>query len=114
MGTLDVLRISGELDLAGESRLDLILRDVRAREVHLDISGLRFIDARGFSLLHEAKARLTQTGHTVTVCGVSDSEPWVQRVLVLISSMTASVDSSLMPRACASHPCPDYTEYSPL
>jgi anti-anti-sigma factor len=96
-GDVDVVYVSGELDLAGRSKLDATLREVTAREVCLDISKLTFIDARGFSILQRVKTLLSETGHTVTVCGESECEPWVQRALVLISSVSSPEDSSAPP-----------------
>jgi anti-anti-sigma factor len=93
-GDVDLVQMSGELDLAGWSRIERTLGEITAPEVRLDISGLSFIDARGFSILQEAKNHLTQNGHVVTVCGENECAHSVQRAIALMSSVSSSTDSS--------------------
>jgi anti-anti-sigma factor len=60
-----VVRVKGELDLAGRSRLDGVLADSEAgeaRRIVLDLDQLTFIDAAGLYGLDAASARSADSG----------------------------------------------------
>ena len=69
-GASTVVSLDGELDLASAERLrPQLLAAVRARPrtLVLDVSGLRFVDASGVSVLLEAQRALARSGGAVVL-----------------------------------------------
>ena len=65
-----VIRIAGELDLAGCPHLDLALAEAegsQAKRIVLDLEELTFIDARGLKLLLDAGHRSAHNGHRLQI-----------------------------------------------
>ncbi|WP_026922533.1 STAS domain-containing protein [Glycomyces arizonensis] len=84
------LRAAGEIDLNSHEAWALALRRVArlGEEVHLDLSGVAFIDVRGTTLLVDAAAALPD-GHRVVVYG---APPALHRVIqVLWPDGTAAI-----------------------
>lgn len=77
------VRLSGELDMAGCPRLDLILETLAAdgaREVVVDLSRLGFIDCSGIRALLAASERARRAGRRLPLVPGMDG---VQRVFAL-------------------------------
>lgn len=67
-----VVRLRGELDLATVSRLraelaEVVHADPPPRQVVLELSGLRFVDATGFAVLAAAQRALAARGGRMSV-----------------------------------------------
>ena len=65
-----VIRIKGELDVAGSPVLELTLREAeqaRAPRIILDLEALEFIDSSGLSVLVMASRRSASNGKTLEV-----------------------------------------------
>lgn len=75
-----VVRVAGELDLAGAPGLTSVLRALDG-DVELHCSGLEFIDAAGLSVLVKAHRRCAAQGHKLVVV---DPSPAVVRILRLV------------------------------
>jgi anti-sigma B factor antagonist len=63
-----LVELRGELDFETASSLTDRLVDIAGSMVVLDLSGLRFIDARGLSALLEARGRIEAQGHGIEFC----------------------------------------------
>jgi anti-anti-sigma factor len=76
------LRVIGEIDLNGHDEWERALRRVTApgEEVHLDLTGLSFIDVRGVALLVDVAGRMRE-GQRIVVLG---APPGLQRVLQVL------------------------------
>lgn len=76
------LRVAGEIDLNGHDDWERALRRVTSpgEEVHLDLTGLTFIDVRGVALLVDVAGRM-RDGRRITVLG---APPGLQRVLQVL------------------------------
>ena len=64
-GGTHVVRLTGELDVAGCDRVEEALRDAEATEasrILVDIDGLRFVDSHGLRILLRAHRRDVVTG----------------------------------------------------
>ncbi|MFD0904159.1 STAS domain-containing protein [Actinomadura sediminis] len=93
-GRTTVLRLSGELDMAGEQRLREAVRHAlrtRPRTLVLDLSGLLFTDCTGLSVMVWTRNLLARQGG---VLQIRDPRPNVLRVLEF-----ARLDAHLAPRA---------------
>ncbi|WP_051300274.1 STAS domain-containing protein [Actinomadura rifamycini] len=80
-GRSRVVRLIGELDLAGERRVRAAVGralDARPRTLTLDLAGLRFMDCTGLSVMVWARNRLAEHGG---VLRVRDPRPNVRRLL---------------------------------
>jgi|1185.fasta_scaffold230538_1 anti-anti-sigma factor len=81
-GEVVVVRLRGELDLAGVGELDRLLEDAavrRARRVVVDLRELRFVDSTGLRRLIGIREHLAPSAEVVFVPGPEA----VQRVLSL-------------------------------
>jgi anti-sigma B factor antagonist len=82
-GDAVLLALSGELDLSSALVLDEELRraeDTDARELVLDLCGLKFLDSTGLRTILSARARATRDGRAFRVVAGNDS---VRRILRL-------------------------------
>lgn len=80
-GRSRVVRLIGELDMAGERRVRAAVGralDARPRTLTLDLSGLRFTDCTGLSVMVWARNRLAEHGG---VLRLRDPRPNVRRLL---------------------------------
>ncbi|MEV5827920.1 STAS domain-containing protein [Spirillospora sp. NPDC052242] len=80
-GRSRVVRLIGELDMAGERRARAAVGralDARPRTLTLDLSGLRFTDCTGLSIMVWARDRLAEHGG---VLRLRDPRPSVRRLL---------------------------------
>jgi anti-anti-sigma factor len=93
--------LAGELDRDGSVRFQEALADTltanRGREVHLDLSGLTFLDVAGARALVAVRDRAVTEGGRVTVRGLDESRLPVAAVLGLrefLEAGTAGGDES--------------------
>ena len=77
-----VVRLMGELDLAGVPRLELVLAGLDG-DVELDCSGLDFIDAAGLRAFQKAHAGCAARGCTLVLVDPSPALDRVSRLLEL-------------------------------
>jgi anti-anti-sigma factor len=75
-----VVRLIGELDLAGAPRLASVLAGLDG-DVDLDCSGLDFIDAAGLRVLQKARVGCAARGCTLVLV---DPSPAVVRLLRMV------------------------------
>lgn len=75
------VRLHGELDIAPAAALEARLVEIAGSTVELDLSQLRFIDARGIAALVSARRRIAESGNHLRVVGASGL---VRRVLSLV------------------------------
>jgi len=75
-----VVRLMGELDLAGAPRLESVLAGLDG-DVDLDCSGLDFIDAAGLRAFEKARMGCAARGCTLALV---DPSPAVVRVLRMV------------------------------
>lgn len=84
-----VLRLAGELDIAGaplfEYELDAAERAIDGALV-LDASELEFVDSTGIRLIFEASERAKQAGRTLSIRGM---QPPVRRTFELVGLLDA-------------------------
>jgi anti-sigma B factor antagonist len=93
---LVAVAISGEMDMADESRADLaidVVIGLEARGALLDLTRCGFIDVSGLRLLLRASERMLRAGIRVAVAG--PGPPGVRRILDLtgVSSELAMFDN---------------------
>jgi anti-anti-sigma factor len=76
------LRLAGEIDLVSHTEWEQALRRLvgQASEVHLDCSGLQFIDAQGTALLVHIASQLSPGQRIV----MHDPPPCLKRVLEVL------------------------------
>jgi anti-anti-sigma factor len=81
-GELVGLRLAGEIDLVSHTAWEQALRRLagQAGEVHLDCSGLRFIDAQGTALLVHIASQFAHGQRIV----LHDPPPCLKRVLEVL------------------------------
>ena len=79
-GTVRVVRIDGELDMATVPELESTLNALDG-EVRLDCAGLSFIDSRGLSLFVDTHRRLEETGGRLVLMNLA---PNCRRVIELM------------------------------
>ncbi len=99
-GPVTVVAVGGELDLSSAPELLQALTrlvDAGRRDLVVDLSGVRFCDSSGLSVLVRVKNRLDGLGGDVTLAG---AHPIVQRVLevsglVEVSGTYPSVEAAL-------------------
>ena len=84
-----VVRVSGELDLAGrETVIQSCTRAERPLDVVVDMAELTFLDCAGYSALSSARSSLLQRGGTLTLInGVGEPA----RLLALIDRIDVGV-----------------------
>jgi anti-anti-sigma factor len=79
-----VLRLQGELDVCGETRLRRaicsVVGDHPPRTLEMDLSALTFADCAGLSVMVWAHKRLAEQGHELVITG---AQPLIQRLLRL-------------------------------
>ena len=82
VGDVSIVRVGGELDLAGASAVRAALRriDAATRRIVLDFSRLEFIDSVGLTLTLRAQARAIRAGRDFVVAGAG---PEIVRVFHL-------------------------------
>ena len=69
-GDSAVVKVSGELDLAGAPELERAIRDVEYSEIGrivIDLTDLTFMDSAGLNVLLSAKSRDRETHHRLQV-----------------------------------------------
>jgi len=66
-GSAVIVRLTGELDLAGAPSLRDCLVALVADDIVIDMTGLTFLDCSGISVLVEAHKRAVQHGRTVVL-----------------------------------------------
>ena len=83
-----LLTVSGEVDLASGRTLEQRLDEHAAvdRDLTVDLSEVRFIDAAGLGLLLEARRRVTERGGRFSVARTS---PSLERLLALTGARDA-------------------------
>jgi anti-anti-sigma factor len=67
----DLVRLRGELDLAGADFVVNLLGVVASSTVVIDLGGLNFIDGRGLSALLSARDHVEAKGHTLELRGAT-------------------------------------------
>lgn len=88
------VRLSGELDLAGEAHLDGVLRAVEqdAERLIIDLGGLSFIDSTGLRLILLAWHRSREDGLRLTVVPGSEQVRRTLRITGLDGVLPLSED----------------------
>jgi anti-sigma B factor antagonist len=84
-GTLSVLRIHGDVDIATAPQLKeavIAALERGAASLALDLSGVAYLDSMGLGVLISARKRATERGGIVYLIGVGDR---IHRVLRLLS-----------------------------
>src|SRR5215212_1986782 len=84
-GTLSVLRILGDVDIATAPQLQeavIAALERGATSMALDLSGVAYLDSIGLGALISARKRTAERGGTVYLIGVGDR---IHRVLCLLS-----------------------------
>ena len=69
-GSVSIVAICGELDMATTSQLDRVLRNLDG-DVHLDCHHLTFLDSSGIATLLFAHERCLARGHELFLHGLS-------------------------------------------
>lgn len=82
-----VLRLRGELDLAGRRRLLAAIADCGRRDVVVDLAQVTFLDCSGYMALEDAATVLGEHGHELCLVGARDG---VGRVLGLLGQRCAA------------------------
>jgi anti-sigma B factor antagonist len=92
-GETCVVRVSGELDLAGAPALELMLREASRRypEIVLDLDGLTFVDSTGIRTIIDAYQACCDDGReliakgggpevlrVIEMCGLQDVPPFAE------------------------------------
>jgi anti-sigma B factor antagonist len=84
-GTLPVLRIHGDIDIAAAPQLkEAVVAALQdgATSLALDLSGVPYLDSTGLGVLMGARKRTAERGGTLYLIGVRDT---VRRVLRLLN-----------------------------
>jgi anti-sigma B factor antagonist len=78
---VDVLRLSGELDMANADELARAIEATSAPHVVLDLEGLAYLDSAGIRAIDRAHRQLATGGRTLAVVASPDSRAgWTFRV----------------------------------
>ena len=94
---LDVLELSGELDLTNTLVLEDALLSTTADTAILDLGGIAFIDSAGIHAIDQAHRRLAEAGRSLLIVAPDDSRAaWIFRVAgfgdgVLLDSQASAV-----------------------
>lgn len=66
-----LLRLGGELDIFSAEPLRHSLRELDERPIHVDLSGLRFIDSTGLSILLSGRQHAQRSGTALRLHGAT-------------------------------------------
>jgi anti-anti-sigma factor len=102
-----VVQVGGELDIATAGRLVEFVRTLSADEcahVRLDLTGLGFVDASGFSALVQADTVVRSRNGRLTISGV---RPFPRRLMEILElPVTLEADGPWLTPAPADQPSP--------
>jgi anti-sigma B factor antagonist len=82
-----IVRLHGELDLAGRARLGAAIADCGKRDVVVDVARLTFLDCSGYTALEDAAAALAAHGHELCLVSARGA---VARLLELLGPLLAA------------------------
>lgn len=78
---VDVVRLSGELDMANADQLSRAVEATSAPRVVLDLEGLAYLDSAGIRAVDRASRQLAEDGRVLAVVASPDSRAgWTFRV----------------------------------
>jgi anti-anti-sigma factor len=78
---VDVIRLSGELDMANAGELARAVEATSALRVVLDVDGLTYLDSAGLRAIDRAARELAESGRMLAVVASPDSRAgWTFRV----------------------------------
>lgn len=73
VGEVEVVHVSGEIDLSNAEELDAALRDTTARQVALDLTQLAYMDSAGIRAVDQGYRALRGDGRALAVVLPPDS-----------------------------------------